>query len=74
MLEGIKGVAPTGIMLGFAILYFGVMNNAGLLDPLISRLLRVVRGDSLKILIGTVVIAMLAISHLMFTGFKRYAA
>ena len=31
MLDGIVSVAPTGIMLGFAILFFGVMNNAGLL-------------------------------------------
>ncbi len=34
MLEGIKKIAPTGVMLMFAILYFGVMIDAGLFDPL----------------------------------------
>ena len=70
MLEGIKGVAPTGIMLGFAILYFGVMNNAGLFDPLISRVLKMVKGDPLKIVVGTVVIAMFA--HLDGSGASTF--
>lgn len=70
MLEGITGVAPTGIMLGFAILYFGVMNNAGLFDPLISRVLRVVKGDPLKIVVGTVIIAMAA--HLDGSGASTF--
>lgn len=70
MLEGIVGVAPTGIMLGFAILYFGVMNNAGLFDPLISRVLKMVKGDPLKIVVGTVIIAMLA--HLDGSGASTF--
>lgn len=70
MLEGIKGVAPTGIMLGFAILYFGVMNNAGLFDPLISRVLKAVKGDPLKIVVGTAIIAMLA--HLDGSGASTF--
>ena len=70
MLEGIKGVAPTGIMLGFAILYFGVMNNAGLFDPLITRVLKAVKGDPLKIVVGTAVIAMLA--HLDGSGASTF--
>lgn len=70
MLEGITGVAPTGIMLGFAILYFGVMNNAGLFDPLISRVLKMVKGDPLKIVVGTAIIAMLA--HLDGSGASTF--
>jgi len=70
MLEGTKGVAPTGIMLGFAILYFGVMNNAGLFDPVISRVLRAVKGDPLKIVVGTVIIAILA--HLDGSGASTF--
>lgn len=70
MLEGVKGVVPTGIMLGFAILYFGIMNNAGLFDPLISRVLRAVKGDPLKIVVGTAVIAMLA--HLDGSGASTF--
>ncbi|MCM3709160.1 CitMHS family transporter [Sporosarcina luteola] len=70
MLEGVKGVVPTGIMLGFAILYFGVMNNAGLFDPVISRVLRAVKGDPLKIVVGTAIIAMLA--HLDGSGASTF--
>lgn len=70
MLDGIVSVAPTGIMLGFAILFFGVMNNAGLFDPLISRVLTLVKGDPVKICIGTVVIAMVA--HLDGSGASTF--
>ena len=70
MSDGIVSVAPTGIMLGFAILYFGVMNNAGLFDPLISRVLKLVKGDPMKIVIGTVVIAMVA--HLDGSGASTF--
>lgn len=57
MLDGLKGVAPTGIMILFAILYFGIMIDAGLFDPLIAWILRVVKGDPLKITIGTAALA-----------------
>ncbi|GAK06213.1 LOW QUALITY PROTEIN: citrate transporter [Geomicrobium sp. JCM 19037] len=60
MLEGVQLVAPTGVMLGFAILYFGVMNNAGMFDPILSRILRLVKGDPLKVVIGTLLFAMIA--------------
>ncbi|PMC35896.1 citrate transporter [Bacillus sp. UMB0899] len=70
MLDGILSVAPTGIMLGFAILFFGVMNNAGLFDPIISRVLRMVKGDPLKIAVGTAVIAM--VTHLDGSGASTF--
>ncbi|PGT81299.1 MULTISPECIES: CitMHS family transporter [Bacillaceae] len=70
MLEGIQSVAPTGIMLGFAILFFGVMNNAGLFDPIISRVLKLVKGDPLKIVIGTAVISM--VTHLDGSGASTF--
>ncbi|MCI1188189.1 CitMHS family transporter [Hymenobacter sp. DH14] len=59
MLDGIKNIAPTGIMLVFAILYFGLMTDAGLFDPVISRIQRVAHGDPLKIIIGTALLALL---------------
>lgn len=70
MLDGILSVAPTGIMLGFAILFFGVMNNAGLFDPIISRVLKMVKGDPLKIAVGTAVIAM--VTHLDGSGASTF--
>ena len=35
-LAGIKQVAPTGILLMFAVLYFSVMLGGGLFDPVIA--------------------------------------
>ncbi|AZU62642.1 CitMHS family transporter [Neobacillus mesonae] len=70
ILEGVSGVAPTGIMLAFAILYFGLMNNAGLFDPIISRVLKLVKGDPLKIVIGTAIIAM--VTHLDGSGASTF--
>lgn len=57
MLDGIETVAPTGIMLTFAILYFGVMIHAGLFEPVINQIIKVVKGDPVKITIGTVILA-----------------
>ncbi|MDU9417195.1 citrate:proton symporter [Staphylococcus lloydii] len=57
MLDGIGTVAPTGIMLTFAILYFGVMIDAGLFEPVIKLIIKVVKGDPVKIAIGTVLLA-----------------
>ena len=58
MLDGIKKIAPTGILLMFAILYFGVMIDAGLFDPIVDFILKLVKGDPLKIVVGTAVLAL----------------
>ncbi|MDQ0929820.1 citrate transporter CitH [Bacillus atrophaeus] len=58
MLDGVTSIAPTGIMLLFAILYFGIMIDSGLFDPLITKILTVVKGDPLKIVVGTAVLTM----------------
>ncbi|MEP6845832.1 MAG: citrate:proton symporter, partial [Panacibacter sp.] len=58
-LAGIKQVAPTGILLMFAVLYFSVMLDAGLFDPVIAFIVRSVKGDPLKVVIGTAVLTML---------------
>ncbi len=57
MLDGVKTLAPTGVMLMFAILYFGIMIDAGLFDPVVGCILRVVKGDPLKVVMGTAVLA-----------------
>lgn len=59
MLEGVKKIAPTGVMIMFAILYFGVMIDAGLFDPAVRRLIAIVHGDPVRVVIGTVVLAVL---------------
>lgn len=58
MLAGITKLAPTGIMLMFAILYFGIMIDAGMFDPVIRKILKLVRGDPMKIVVGTAALAM----------------
>ena len=55
MSDGLTKLAPTGAMLMFGILYFSIMTDAGLFDPLIRTVVRVAGGDPLKILIGTAV-------------------
>lgn len=54
MLDGIKKLAPTGVMLLFAIMYFALMIDTGLFDPSVKWILRKVKGDPLKITLGTV--------------------
>jgi CitMHS family citrate-Mg2+:H+ or citrate-Ca2+:H+ symporter len=58
MLDGLKEVAPSAALLLFAILFFGILIDAGLFDPLINALLKFVKGDPVKIAIGTATIAM----------------
>lgn len=56
-IEGVKGVSKTSAMLLFAILYFGIMINAGLFDPLVKFTVKAVKGDPLKVLVGTAILA-----------------
>jgi CitMHS family citrate-Mg2+:H+ or citrate-Ca2+:H+ symporter len=58
MLAGIKALAPTGVMLTFAILYFGIMIDAGLFDPVVKLVVRLVHGDPVKIVVGTAALAL----------------
>ena len=59
MFAGIKQVAPTGIMLIFAVLYFAVMLDAGLFDPVVGFIIKAVKGDPLKVVIGTAILTMI---------------
>ena len=44
-------------MICFAILFFGVMIDAGLFDPIIKKILKSVKGDPMKVCVGTAVLA-----------------
>ncbi|QMW02383.1 CitMHS family transporter [Spirosoma foliorum] len=59
ILAGIKQVAPTGILLMFAVLYFATMLDAGLFDPIIVGIIRFVKGDPLKVIVGTAILTMI---------------
>ena len=59
ILAGVKVVAPTGILLIFAVLYFALMIDTGLFDPIIKGIIAVAKGDPLKITLGTAILTML---------------
>jgi citrate-Mg2+:H+ or citrate-Ca2+:H+ symporter, CitMHS family len=59
MMAGIIKVTPTAVMIVFAILYFGLMIDVGLFDPMINRILSLVKGDPLKIVLATAIITIL---------------
>lgn len=58
MLNGVLQVTPTALMLCFAVLYFAIVMDAGLFDPLVRKVLATVGEDPLRISIGTAVLAM----------------
>lgn len=58
-MNGIEGVASTFAMMTFAIFYFGVLLYTGLFDPPVDAVLKWCKGDPLKVLIGTALIAAL---------------
>ena len=57
--DGIKQVAPTGIFLMFAVLYFAIMLDAGLFDKLVSFIIKIVKGDPLWVIMGTAILTMI---------------
>lgn len=57
VLEGIKTTSNTGIMLLFAILYFSIMLDAGLFDPITKKMIHFAKGDPMKVLMATAVVA-----------------
>lgn len=59
MLDGVKKLAPTGIMLLFAILYFAIMIDTGLFDPSVKFILKMVKGDPLKVILGTITLTII---------------
>lgn len=58
MMDGIVKVAPVGIMIAFAVLFFGLMLDVGLFDGVIGATLRLGRGDPLRLAIGTALLTL----------------
>ncbi|MFC9318155.1 CitMHS family transporter [Streptomyces nigra] len=57
VIDGVTGLAPTAAMLMFAIVYFGVMIDVGLFDPIVRGILRFCKADPMRIVVGTAVLA-----------------
>jgi len=57
VLDGIAELAPTAAMLMFAIVFFGVMIDVGLFDPIVRVILRFCKADPMRVVVGTAVLA-----------------
>ncbi|WP_261165045.1 CitMHS family transporter [Microbacterium sp. Marseille-Q6965] len=57
VLDAIADMAPTAALLMFAIMYFGLMIDVGLFDPLIRLITRLVGDDPAKVVLGTALLA-----------------
>lgn len=66
MVNGVKSIAPVGTMFIFAILFFGILTDAGTFDPIINKILKIAGNDPVKIAIGTAILAMIV--HLDGSG------
>jgi CitMHS family citrate-Mg2+:H+ or citrate-Ca2+:H+ symporter len=55
--SGIKAIAPVAAMFIFAILFFGVLNDAGMFDPIVRGILRAVGHRPQRITVGAAVLA-----------------
>jgi len=58
-LAGLESIAPVVAMFLFAILFFGILTDVGLVDPLVKWLLRRVGNNPLLIVPGTAMLALL---------------
>jgi citrate-Mg2+:H+ or citrate-Ca2+:H+ symporter, CitMHS family len=59
MVDGITGIAPVVAMFVFAIIFFGVMTDAGLLDPIFARVLQLIGLDPTRIVVASALLALL---------------
>lgn len=66
IVAGIAKIAPMAAMFVFAILFFGVMTDAGLLDPIIGRVLGLVGEHPTRIVLASAALALLV--HLDGSG------
>lgn len=68
--SGIQSVMSVALMFIFAILFFGILQDAGLFDPLINNIIKITRGNVISVTVGTVLIA--AIVHLDGAGASTF--
>lgn len=64
--SGVSGVSTTAILFIFAVMFFGVMNDAGVFDRIVSAVLKLVGNNVLLLMFATVLIAI--VGHLDGSG------
>lgn len=57
VMKSIGSMSSTAALLMFAIIYFGLMIDVGLFDPLVRFILRVLGNDPAKVVLGTAILA-----------------
>ncbi|PNI07387.1 citrate:proton symporter [Arthrobacter sp. AFG7.2] len=57
VMESMKAMTSTAALLMFAIIYFGLMIDVGLFDPLVRFILRKLGNDPAKVVLGTAILA-----------------
>jgi CitMHS family citrate-Mg2+:H+ or citrate-Ca2+:H+ symporter len=66
IVTGVQQIAPVAAMFVFAILYFGIITDAGTLEPVINAILRAVGAKPTRIVVGSALLALLV--HLDGSG------
>jgi CitMHS family citrate-Mg2+:H+ or citrate-Ca2+:H+ symporter len=66
IVTGVQQIAPVGAMFVFAILYFGIITDAGTLEPVINAILRAVGARPARVVVGSALLALLV--HLDGSG------
>jgi citrate-Mg2+:H+ or citrate-Ca2+:H+ symporter, CitMHS family len=64
--DGVKTISTTAVMFIFAILFFGILMDAGTFEPVIRRLLKAAGNDPARITVVTAILAMIV--HLDGSG------
>ena len=59
VVHGIENIAPVTGMIVFAILFFGIVTDAGLFEPLIRAMLRLAGSSPTRVVVATSVVAMI---------------
>ncbi|MGO2541760.1 MAG: CitMHS family transporter [Specibacter sp.] len=57
VMDSMKSLTSTAALLMFAIVFFGMMIDVGLFDPLVKFILRTLGNDPAKVVVGTAVLA-----------------
>src|SRR4051794_16268323 len=66
IVAGVQQIAPVAAMFVFAILYFGIITDAGTLEPVINGILRAVGARPTRVVMGSALLALLV--HLDGSG------
>ncbi|AMM16742.1 citrate transporter [Burkholderia sp. PAMC 28687] len=59
IVHGVQAIGPVAGMFVFAILFFGILTDAGMLDPIINGILRMVGAKPTRIVMGSALLALL---------------